>query len=241
MVDHALFSLPLAGGIFFFGIIGLLIWQRRQKRVKQLFPQPVSFPSYHDRLPQLEKELSRARRLKRPLSVVVIRIGTPFKDASTYDSSQTEFLLCGPVFGRALRDIDCATYDGTNKQYVIVLPETTKAQAIQPVKRLNNILGEKVVSRLVVGLSEFPSDGLCLEDLVSACGDDVSPGINYAPMSSQVYFAQAVEKKSGSNLTMTKRPRRNHGAAFKPKEALEAIKGEQTLAELDMHRLGSDD
>jgi transposase-like protein len=31
---------------------------------------------------------------------------------------------------------------------------------------------------------------------------------------------------------MTRRPRRNHGAAFKAKVALEAIKGEQTLSEL---------
>jgi transposase len=31
---------------------------------------------------------------------------------------------------------------------------------------------------------------------------------------------------------MAKRPRRNHGAAFKAKVALEAMKGEQTLIEL---------
>jgi transposase len=31
---------------------------------------------------------------------------------------------------------------------------------------------------------------------------------------------------------MTKRPRRNHGATFKAKVALEAIKGDQTLVEL---------
>lgn len=31
---------------------------------------------------------------------------------------------------------------------------------------------------------------------------------------------------------MGKRPRRNHGAAFKAKVALEAIKGDQTLSEL---------
>lgn len=31
---------------------------------------------------------------------------------------------------------------------------------------------------------------------------------------------------------MAKRPRRNHGAAFKAKVALEAVKGEQTLIEL---------
>lgn len=208
MVDYAPFPFPLVGGIFFLGVIGFLIWQRRQKRFKQLFPEPVSLPSYRDMLPHLQKELSRARRLKRPLSVVVIRIATPFRDARTYDNlnglSKIEFLLCGPVFGRVLRDIDCATYDSTNQQYVIVLPETTKPQATQPVKRLNSILGEKVASRLVVGLSEFPSDGLCLKDLVSACGD-VSPCINYAPMSWPEFFAQAVEKKSGSNVTTTRK------------------------------------
>ena len=31
---------------------------------------------------------------------------------------------------------------------------------------------------------------------------------------------------------MSKRPRRNHGAAFKAKVALEAVRGEQTLIEL---------
>jgi len=31
---------------------------------------------------------------------------------------------------------------------------------------------------------------------------------------------------------MTRRPRRNHGAAFKAKVALEAIKGDQTVVEL---------
>jgi len=36
---------------------------------------------------------------------------------------------------------------------------------------------------------------------------------------------------------MTKRPRRNHGAAFKAKVALEAIREEQTLIEL-AERLG---
>ena len=39
------------------------------------------------------------------------------------------------------------------------------------------------------------------------------------------------EKEKGA-AKMAKRPRRNHGAAFKAKVALEAIKGEQTIVEL---------
>ncbi|HDZ87288.1 MAG TPA: IS3 family transposase, partial [Nitrospirae bacterium] len=31
---------------------------------------------------------------------------------------------------------------------------------------------------------------------------------------------------------MSKRPRRNHGASFKAKVAIEALKGEQTIVEL---------
>jgi transposase-like protein len=40
-----------------------------------------------------------------------------------------------------------------------------------------------------------------------------------------------VTDKKGA-VEMTKRPRRNHGAAFKAKVALEAIKGEHTVVEL---------
>ena len=39
-------------------------------------------------------------------------------------------------------------------------------------------------------------------------------------------------KKEKGAAKMAKRPRRNHGAAFKAKVALEAIKGEQTIVEL---------
>ena len=44
-----------------------------------------------------------------------------------------------------------------------------------------------------------------------------------------LYTNDSIGKESS---TMSKRPRRNHGAVFKAKVALEAIKGEQTLVEL---------
>jgi transposase-like protein len=44
-----------------------------------------------------------------------------------------------------------------------------------------------------------------------------------------LYTNDSIERRAA---VMTKRPRRNHGAVFKAKVALEAIKGEQTLVEL---------
>jgi transposase-like protein len=45
-------------------------------------------------------------------------------------------------------------------------------------------------------------------------------------------FVECPVKDKKGAAEMTKRPRRNHGAAFKAKVALEAIKGEQTVVEL---------
>jgi len=45
-------------------------------------------------------------------------------------------------------------------------------------------------------------------------------------------FVQCPVKGKKGAAEMIKRPRRNHGAAFKAKVALEAIKGEQTVIEL---------
>jgi transposase-like protein len=44
----------------------------------------------------------------------------------------------------------------------------------------------------------------------------------------KLLYTKTIERSG----TMAKRPRRNHGAVFKAKVALEAIKGEQTLVEL---------
>ena len=49
-------------------------------------------------------------------------------------------------------------------------------------------------------------------------------------MAKQVSVVCAYKDRKGA--AKMKRPRRNHGAAFKAKVALEAIKGEQTIVEL---------
>jgi len=205
-MEDASFLFPVLGGILL--LAGFLIWQRYQTGLHAI---QINVPSYREVLSQLQKELSRARRSKRRLSVVVIRMATRFRDTKTFTDEHLqgvshEFLLCGPIFSRALRDIDTVVYDVKNKQYVIVLPETTKTLAIQPIRRLNGMLSEGVASRLVIALSEFPCDGFCLEDLLSAGQRNMFPWASYARATSP---AESYGGKSGSNLIRTQRSRSN--------------------------------
>ena len=60
---------------------------------------------------------------------------------------------------------------------------------------------------------------------------DVVRSPRIGQMAKPILLFDPAERKK-EQLKMAKRPRRNHGAAFKAKVALEAIKGEQTLIEL---------
>ena len=147
--------------------------------------EAAAIPAYRHLLPRLNKEISRHRRFKRPLTVIAIGpngnsssqpnkalIDTPdFDGPSSSNNSgkltQIEFILCGPIFRDAIREIDITAYDGANNKFVIALPETTKQQAMQTVIRLKNMVGEKVAEHLSVGVAEFPEDGLIIYDLLN--------------------------------------------------------------------------
>jgi hypothetical protein len=49
---------------------------------------------------------------------------------------------------------------------VILLPESNKVEAERAVQRLNKIIGKRISSQLAYGISEFPDEGLIVEDLV---------------------------------------------------------------------------
>ncbi|MDH3690682.1 MAG: hypothetical protein OEU36_14635 [Gammaproteobacteria bacterium] len=135
-------------------------------------------PSYRSKLPQLTKELSRARRLERPMTLLAIRpmsalLGIASEeetkdghDTQSYRLDPIDFLYCGCALRDALREIDIAAYDGAHNQFVVALPESTKKQAVLAVNRLNDIIGDRIASQLYVGIAEFPEDGLTIEDLI---------------------------------------------------------------------------
>jgi GGDEF domain-containing protein len=167
-----------------------LIWQRRKAvaaidRAVSLASQATGIPTYRRSFPNLAHELARARRYQRPLSVVVLSLegeqlvkperslvagggnGSFSSQSQLRQTSQLVFPLVGPILRDALRESEIVTYDPTTNQYVVLLTESTKAQATQFVQRLTELASKRTLIRLRAGIAEFPVDGLTMEDLVS--------------------------------------------------------------------------
>jgi hypothetical protein len=77
----------------------------------------------------------------------------------------TEFFLCGKVIRDALRDIDITSYAAVNNQFIIVLPESTKSEAEDALRRIKRLAG-RGANQFLAEVAEFPNDGLILDDLV---------------------------------------------------------------------------
>jgi hypothetical protein len=182
--------LPILG--LFISLI--ILWQKRRnqkisRHIESLFLDAASIPSFRNSIGHLNKELSRARRSHSPLSIIVIEhrpTESRFKSMHQIDSSTspivinrrkesdiTDFLLCGKVIREALRDIDITSYAAANNQFIIVMPESTKFEAENAIKRIKKIIGMGA-SHLHAEVAEFPNDGLILDDLVAHAANLIS-------------------------------------------------------------------
>jgi hypothetical protein len=185
-----------------------LLWTGRKtltamRRAASLASRAAGIPVYRTSLPQIPAELSRARRYQRPLSVAVLRLADeqlPMTEPAgngrgNGKSWATEWLpmqwmkpiVAGfPFMGYLLRDVlresDVVTYDAALNQYVIALPDATREQAAYPVHRLEAAAEIRALTRLRVGLAQFPMDGLTLEDLVSFAQSQCENGSRRKPV-----------------------------------------------------------
>ena len=195
--------LPLIG--LFISLIYL--WQKRRNKKPSLYIKPAfldaaSIPSFRNSIEHLNKELSRARRSHRPLSVIVIEhhptesVSNSRRQSDNPESIRffsrrreagiTDYLLCGKIIRDALRDIDITSYAAVNNQFIIVLPESTKSEARDALRRIKGIIGIGA-DQLLAEVAEFPNDGLILDDLVAHAANlinnrdtdlDINLGIN---------------------------------------------------------------
>jgi GGDEF domain-containing protein len=193
-------SLVFLAGIAFILLISSWLQYRTRAVGRQIINsilEAAAIPAYRQSLPQLRKELSRARRLQSPLAIVVIQLNSrEHKDATNegsvdqsnqlHELQLLEFVLCGSTFRDALRETDIATYDGVKKQFVISLPESTKKDAIQSVKRLKDVVSKATADHLSVGIAEFPEDGLIIEDLINRATERLNPETAIAVLDGQI-------------------------------------------------------
>ena len=167
------------------------VWHKYFKRridrrtISQIIKAAAISP-FRKSLPQLNKEIARSRRFQHPLAIVSIGLngniaqeGLDSSPNSSFPHNEMDieqsgflnhigFMLCGPIFRDALREIDITAYDWVRNQFVIALPETTKLQAMQTITRLKQIVEENVANHFVVGVAEFPQDGLIISELLDS-------------------------------------------------------------------------
>ncbi len=180
-------GLPAWGWWAALGVIMILAFRLfRHKRRPALPIRPAEVPvveagtilPYRSSLPQLASELARARRYQYPLTMLVLQLDIEQlmqKNRGLFSMKKTEpgfinllLSFVGSLLRASLRDIDIVSFDLAKTQYVVLLPETTLAKAERPVSRLNEMSLKQTGVSLLVGMAEFPTDGLIIEDLVSS-------------------------------------------------------------------------
>ena len=123
----------------------------------------------------LEKELSRIRRSKRPLAVLLCDLNgfKKVNDKFGHLTGNKLLLEVATKFKGSCREYDQVGRLGGD-EFVFVLPDMTKDLVAEMEKRLSravreasrSVCGEPIVS-VSVGSAFFPTDGLSVEDLLS--------------------------------------------------------------------------
>ncbi len=199
MINSNLIALALV--FVLLGAILILLLRRNRKtlmsangRMPSADMQLGAIPTFRRSLPQLTNELTRVRRYNRPLSIIILRIesdqllldlkrslasdsgnGSASSYSNIIQTLQLVFSLVGSILRESLRESDIACYDVANNQYVIMLPECTRQQALMTVRRLKKLLFKRTAGHLMAGIAEFPADGLIIEDLVKRAMENCQP------------------------------------------------------------------
>ena len=116
-------------------------------------------------------EFGRARRYERALSIVVVApISWPAdhdRGADT-DAESVLPLLTAAGLREALRETDIMCYEPIEGRFVLGLTESKGPAARRALERVQTLFKKRLRIDLVVGVAQFPDDGLTLDDLLSA-------------------------------------------------------------------------
>ncbi len=173
----AILAVALAVAVF-----GYVYQRRVEARLRFLFGGGRH--TYSESILQMERELSRARRFERRLSVAVLRIvESPAEDSgirswgfSSY--GLVRYLMLGASIRGQLREYDIIAYPPELDRYALLLAECTQQQARKTAERIVERAWQLTGVRLQGGVAEFPTHGFVLEDLFTQAHNDAS-GVGY--------------------------------------------------------------
>ncbi len=151
--------------------LGFYCQRRTDAKLRALFGGAPH--NFNESLGRMGRELSRARRHNRPLSVVVLQItalpAAPVKRhvIPTWNSAcdLIGYLTLGAMVRRELRDYDVIAYQPELNRYLLLLAECNQQQARATLRRISERVSQSAGVRLETGVAEFPTHGFVLEDL----------------------------------------------------------------------------
>jgi hypothetical protein len=141
--------------------------------------EPSAARAFDDGQAEIYRELRRARRYQRPLSLLSIAIGDGTPRAShdrLLEELQRENLerytlgQLGRLLAERTKDSDLITR--LNEHFVALLPETRREAAEEIARRLATEAAEKLGLTLHVGLSSFPDEEVTFEKLLERAESD---------------------------------------------------------------------
>lgn len=157
------------------GVALFLAWQRRPATAWGAPPNAdMAVPSYRKSLPRLSQELARMRRYERSLAVLVIDIDPRLGEADSVSAKRNgreltvAFWHMGAMLRELTRNSDIVTSDPADDRFVVLLPESNRAQAELAASRLRTPLAASTQLLVRMGVAEFPGDGLIIEELVKS-------------------------------------------------------------------------
>lgn len=159
-----------------------------------------AIPTLRQALPRLSGELERARRYRRPLSIVILShddgSGASGVSPAAHMGGNGASGQNGPslsqidvpeshisarlafILRKALRESDIVMHAATQGCCVVGMPEVDGIDARKAVDRLNDLCFGKPLLPLRAGIAVFPQDGWTLEELLRRAEEDWQPNVD---------------------------------------------------------------
>lgn len=134
-----------------------------------------NIPALTDVEPDMQREMRRARRYERPLAIVTVRPRDPSLGAALHLLvAQLEQDLVNRYSRGRLAEVlldetksnDLVAWDGD--QFVIMLPETDRNQAVQMLSRVTGRIESLLKFQVATGLADFPNDEITWAGLLES-------------------------------------------------------------------------